>query len=329
MAADVGRWCRECAACQRAKITTQPTAPVQPIHVPSHRFTHVHVDLVGPLPVSSDGHSHVMTIIDQSTRRVEVLPLSSTTATACADAFVAGWIARFGVPASITIDRGVQFTSAFWAVLCQRLGVQHVTTSAYHPQSNSIVERFHRQLKDSLRARLASVDWPSHLPWVLLGLPSAPKEDHNVSSAELLYGNSIALPGELSRAPSYSFPGKPAAAATCWPSHKDPVLCSSITWPCSTSYCGRLRLHSSRSTWTAPCCRCMTAHTGWRPSLQRCSSCSWGAAWSQSQWTDLNPVCPRRWSRQVVLAVPPRRGTWHSAGRRIHQLRQRNPGIYY
>ena len=194
----VGRWCRQCIACQRAKITTLPTAPVQPIHVPSHRFTHVHVDLVGPLPVSSDGHSHVMTIIDRSTRRVEVLPLSSTTATACADAFVAGWIARFGVPASITTDRGVQFTSAFWAVLCQQLGVlQHVTTTAYHPQSNSIVERFHRQLKDSLRARLASVDWPSHLPWVLLGLPSAPKEDHNVFSAELLYGVSIALPGEL------------------------------------------------------------------------------------------------------------------------------------
>ena len=197
MAADVGRWCRECTACQRAKITTQPTAPVQPIHVPSHRFTHVHVDLVGPLPVSSGGHSHVMTIIDRSTRWVEVIPLSSTTATACADAFVAGWIARFGVPASITTDRGVQFTSAVWAVLCQRLGVQHITTTAYHPQSNGIVERFHRQLKDSLRARLASADWPSHLPWVLLGLRSAPKEDHNVSSAELLYGVPIALPGEL------------------------------------------------------------------------------------------------------------------------------------
>ena len=123
--------------------------------------------------------------------------MSSTTATTCADAFVAGWIARFGVPASITTDRGVQFTSAVWAVLCQRLGVQHITTTAYHPQSNGIVERFHRQLKDSLRARLASADWPSHLPWVLLGLRSAPKEDHNVSSAELLYGVPIALPGEL------------------------------------------------------------------------------------------------------------------------------------
>ena len=67
----------------------------------------------------------------------------------------------------------------------------------HHPLSNCIIERFHRQLKDSLRACLGSVDWPSHLPWVLLGLRSAPKEDHNVSSAELLYGVPIALPGEL------------------------------------------------------------------------------------------------------------------------------------
>ena len=197
MAADVGWWCGERTACQNAKITTHTTAPVQPIPVPSQRFTHLHADLVGPLPVSSGGHSQVMTIIDRSTQWVEVLPLSSTTATACADTFVAGWFARFGVPASITTDRGVLFTSAVWTILCQRLGIQHCTTTAYHPQSNGIVERFHRQLKDALRARLAAADWPSHLPWVLLGLRSAPKEDYNVSSAELLYGSPLALPGEL------------------------------------------------------------------------------------------------------------------------------------
>ena len=197
MAADVGRWCRECADCQRAKVTRQPAAPVQPIPVPTQRFTHIHVDLVGPLPVSSEGQSYVMTIIDRSTRWVEVIPLASTTATKCADALVSGWIARFGIPATITTDRGVQFTSAVWAVLCNRLGIKHVTTTSYHPQSNGLVERFHRQLKDSLRARLASSEWPSHLPWVLLGLRTAPKEDHNVSAAELLYGTPLALPGEL------------------------------------------------------------------------------------------------------------------------------------
>ena len=119
---------------------------------------------------SADGHTYVMTMIDRSTRWVEVVPLTSTTATACADALVAGWISRFGVPAAITTDRGVQFTSAVWQVLCKRLGIIHITTTAYHPQANGLVERFHCQLKDSMRARLAASDWPSHLPWVLLGL---------------------------------------------------------------------------------------------------------------------------------------------------------------
>ncbi|MFO0001722.1 MAG: hypothetical protein ACK559_11365, partial [bacterium] len=61
-------------------------------------------------------------------------------------------------------------------------------TTAYHPPSNGLVESAHRQLKDSLRTRLAGNDWPAHLPWILLGLRAAPKEDSGVSSAELVLG---------------------------------------------------------------------------------------------------------------------------------------------
>ena len=68
MAADVGRWCRECQACQKAKITTQPSAPVQPIPVPSRRVTHIHVDLVGLLTASAEGFTHVLTIVDRTTQ---------------------------------------------------------------------------------------------------------------------------------------------------------------------------------------------------------------------------------------------------------------------
>ncbi len=49
---------------------------------------------------------------------------------------------------------GVQFTSAVWQGLCQSLGMAHHQTSAYHLQANGLVERFPRQLKDALRARL-------------------------------------------------------------------------------------------------------------------------------------------------------------------------------
>jgi transposase InsO family protein len=97
----------------------------------------------------------------------------------------------------LTSDRGVQFSSAVWEELCSTLGISHRLTTAYHPQANGLVERFHRQLKEALRARLDNQDWPSHLPWVMLGLRAAPKEDCGLSLAEMVYGEALTLPGEF------------------------------------------------------------------------------------------------------------------------------------
>jgi hypothetical protein len=109
----------------------------------------------------------------------------------------------------ITSDRGVQFASELWAATMRRLGIKHLMTTAFHPQSNGLVERAHRRLKEALKAWLAAADWPSHLPWVLLGLRAAPREDSGVSVAEMLYGTALSLPGQLQSA------AEPAAADFC------------------------------------------------------------------------------------------------------------------
>jgi transposase InsO family protein len=197
LARDVRQWWRECQDCQQAKAGKRPSPPMQPIAVPTIRFSHIHVDLVGPLPPAADGSQYILTAVDRSTRWVEAFPLKAVAASDCAEALVSGWVTRFGVPACLTSDRGVQFASAVWAALMSRLGVKHVMTTAYHPQSNGIVERFHRRLKDALRARAAAADWPRHLPWVLLGLRLAPREDSGVSSAELVFGTPLQLPGQF------------------------------------------------------------------------------------------------------------------------------------
>jgi transposase InsO family protein len=87
------------------------------------------------------------------------------------------------MPATFKSDRGQQFTSAICEVFCKRLGIHDIATTAYHPQSNGMVQRPHRQLKDALPNRLAGDKWVPHLPWFLLGLRAAPKDDGNVSFA--------------------------------------------------------------------------------------------------------------------------------------------------
>jgi transposase InsO family protein len=115
--------------------------------------------LVGLLPLSSDGFAYLLTVVDRTSRWFEAVPLCRVTVAAVADAFVAAWVARFGVPATITSDRGVQFSLALWAATLQKLGIKHLMTTAFHPQSNGLVEWAHRRLKESLKARLAGPDW--------------------------------------------------------------------------------------------------------------------------------------------------------------------------
>ena len=52
-------------------------------------------------------------------------------------------------------------------------------------------------MKSALRARLSGPNWVDELPWVLLGIRTAPKEDLGCSSAELVYGSPLTVPGEF------------------------------------------------------------------------------------------------------------------------------------
>jgi len=125
------------------------------------------------------------------------VPLTNVETATCRDALIRHWVARFGIPAHLMSDQGAQFTSSLWACTCEVIGAHHNTTTAYHPQSNGMVERAHRRLKDALKARLAAADWPEHLPWVLLDMNVAPKEDSGKSAAELVYGTTLTLPAQL------------------------------------------------------------------------------------------------------------------------------------
>ena len=78
------------------------------------------------------------------------------------------------------------------------MGMKRDMTTAYHPQHNGKIERWHRSLKNALRARLLGHHrWVPELPWVLLGFRSAPNLDTGVSPCLLVLGQQPVLPGQL------------------------------------------------------------------------------------------------------------------------------------
>ena len=166
----------------------------------TRRFDHINIDIVGPLP-SSQGYTHLLAIVHRFTRWPEAIPLKVTDTETCARALIFHWIARFGKPLDMTSDRGSQFMSNLWTTIAKVMGTKLHPTTAYHPQANGLVERFHRHLKSALRARLTNPNWLDELPWVLLGIRTVPKEDLNCSSAELVYGTPLTVPGDFVATP--------------------------------------------------------------------------------------------------------------------------------
>ena len=87
--------------------------------------------------------------------------------------------------------------SSVWSEVCSVLGISRIMITSFHPQSNGMIERFHRFIKTFLWARLVSFDWDAHLPLVMLGLRSLPKDNSSFSPAEAVYGSDLSLPGEF------------------------------------------------------------------------------------------------------------------------------------
>ena len=191
-----------CEACQKAKVHKHTKTPLERLPAPTKRFSHIHVDLVGPLNPACEGKNTLLTVIGRWTGWPEAFPMTmhgdAANAKTCAKVLVRQWIARWGVPDIITSDRGSQFASDLWLEVCRFMGIARDPTTSYHPQHNGKVERMHRCLKNSLRARLLGrANWLAELPWVMLGLRTAANLDTGVSPSMLVTSHQPALPGQL------------------------------------------------------------------------------------------------------------------------------------
>ena len=73
----------------RKKIQRHVKAPLRTCEAPSSRFSHVYIDIVGPL-TSSSGYTYLFTCINRYTHWPEAIPITDATAESCASAVLSG-----------------------------------------------------------------------------------------------------------------------------------------------------------------------------------------------------------------------------------------------
>ena len=173
---DVNNWCRTCATCATLKTPApKPKAHLQTITA-GYPMQIVATDILGPLPLTSNGNCYLFVATDYFTRWVEAYPIPNQEAVTVANKLTKEFFFRFSLPEQLHSDQDKQFESTVISEMYKLLNINKSRTTPYHPQGDGLVERFNRTLLDMLSTTMKD----RHCTW----------EDH-VQSTCLAYNTSV------------------------------------------------------------------------------------------------------------------------------------------
>ena len=203
------RHCPECLVYQTRRHS--PYGSLQPIQNPNVPFHTISMDFILVLPRSREGYDSVMSVTCKFSKRVTLVPGKKTwTAKQWAEALLERlWIADWGLPKVILSDRDKKFLSDFWSTLFNRLGVQLLYSTAYHPQTDGQSEKTNQTVEIMLRFFLATLenpaDWLRCLPQIQSVLNNS-KTSTNKTPNEIVYGFTPNFIFDYVADPSIDFP---------------------------------------------------------------------------------------------------------------------------
>ena len=164
---DVEIYCRSCHVCNTTNMPSHKRPlPLEPFDPVSFFDERVHVDLLGPLPLS-EGSKYLLVCIDAFSKLVELVPIPNKEMETVSTAFFDHWICRHGICKQLHSDLGKEFANSMFTSLTSRFKFTQSFSSVSHPQSNGQAERQIRTTLSFLRKYLQGYnDWTKYLPAV-------------------------------------------------------------------------------------------------------------------------------------------------------------------
>ena len=154
-----------CDTCQRQKLVGRGHGEVAPREAALLPWREVAVDLIGPwtLEVAEQRLPFIaLTMIDMVTNLVEVVRLNNKTAAHVALHFENAWLARYPRPIHLIYDQGGEFTGYQFQRMLTRHHIHRHPITAKNPQANSVCERMHQTIGNTLRV-LSTLNPPEGL----------------------------------------------------------------------------------------------------------------------------------------------------------------------
>ena len=193
MSADVSSHISACGRCLRRKVAHTDRAAM--ISIESSRpLELVCVDFLALEP--SGGYGNVLVITDHFSKFSQAIPTRNQTARTTAKVLYDNFIVRYGIPERLHSDQGRNFESKLIKELCGIMGMEKTRTTAFHPQSNGIAERFNKTLLEMLGTLPAEKKkmWKDHISTVVFAYNCTRHETTGVSPHLLMFGREARLP---------------------------------------------------------------------------------------------------------------------------------------
>lgn len=180
-----------CKECQRRKTAPlKPPGylvPIPPAEVP---FQRIGMDLLGRFPKSQSGNKWIIVSTDYLTRYAITKALPTAEAPEIAKFLVEEILLTHGAPRTIITDRGQVFQSKLIAEINKQCNVIHRMTTAYHPQTNGLTEKFNKTLADmlSMYVDVEQKTWDQILPFVTFAYNTSKQDTTGYTPFFLTFG---------------------------------------------------------------------------------------------------------------------------------------------